>query len=261
MGIASSNSWRKSWLVLGMVLCAMTAAMATPGGLAAQEDEAAATVATDKANDPAIEASSSTAAADNDGANAAATKKKEQSTSFAWLIECSGFIGFVILLLSIYFVSTVARLFWEMRIDVAAPPTVVTQCEGLLEKRDFKQIYGVVKGDDSFFSRLLTAGIAELPNGLAEARETMERLGDAITTEMVEEDQHVGRARHAGTDDWPAGHAEGDDSQLQRHRAKRSAGAGQRRGGRTIRGAGAHFRGCGAGPCRRYISMRCFATG
>ena len=54
----------------------------------------------------------------------------------------------------------------------------------MLETRNFKGIYGLVKDDDSFFSRLLTAGITELPNGLAEAREAMERLGEAITTEM-----------------------------------------------------------------------------
>jgi biopolymer transport protein ExbB len=67
---------------------------------------------------------------------------------------------------------------------MAAPPELLQQCEGLLEQRDFKGIYGVVKQDDSFFSRLLTTGISELPNGLAEAREAVERVGEAITAEM-----------------------------------------------------------------------------
>jgi biopolymer transport protein ExbB len=87
-------------------------------------------------------------------------------------------------LLSIYFVSTVGRLFWEMRIETAAPPDMVLQCETLLEQRDFKGIYNLVKEDDSFFSRILTTGITELPNGLAEAREAMERVGEALTAEM-----------------------------------------------------------------------------
>jgi biopolymer transport protein ExbB len=102
----------------------------------------------------------------------------------AWVIRCSGFIGLVLLLLSIYFVSTVGRLFWEMRVEMAAPPEIVQQCENLLEQRDFKGIYALVKEDDSFFSRVLTTGIAELPNGLTEARDSMERVGDAITAEM-----------------------------------------------------------------------------
>ena len=53
-----------------------------------------------------------------------------------------------------------------------------------MEQRDFKGIFNVVKEDDSFFSRVLVTGITELPNGLSEAREAMERVGDMITTEM-----------------------------------------------------------------------------
>jgi biopolymer transport protein ExbB len=60
----------------------------------------------------------------------------------------------------------------------------VLQCESLLEQRDFKGIYNLVKEDDSFFSRLLSTGISELPNGLAEARDAMDRVGEAITAEM-----------------------------------------------------------------------------
>jgi biopolymer transport protein ExbB len=71
-----------------------------------------------------------------------------------------------------------------MRLEVAAPPQLVSQCEGLLEHRDFKGIYMLVKEDDSFFGRLLTTGIADLPNGLAEARDAMERVSESITAEM-----------------------------------------------------------------------------
>jgi biopolymer transport protein ExbB len=61
---------------------------------------------------------------------------------------------------------------------------MVMQCENLLEQRDFKGIYGLVREDDSFFSRALSTGISELPSGLPEAREAMERVGEAITAEM-----------------------------------------------------------------------------
>ena len=132
----------------------------------------------------------------------------------------------MILLLSIYFVSTVSRLFWEMRMEMAAPPEIVQQCENLLEQRDFKGIYALVKEDDSFFSRVLTTGIAELPNGLAEARDSMERVGDAITARDGKENQHVGRAGHAGSDDRAAGHAQGDDHQFRRAAAIMASGQG-----------------------------------
>ncbi len=109
---------------------------------------------------------------------------KEGETYFFWLIRVSGPIGFVILCLSIYFVATISRLFIEMRPIVAIPPEVMARCEALLEQRDFKSIFGVVKDDNSFFSTALATGIAELPNGLAEAREAMEKVGDSVTADM-----------------------------------------------------------------------------
>jgi len=109
---------------------------------------------------------------------------KPQETVFWWIIRSSGLIGLVILILSIYFVQLAARLFIEMRPQIAMPPEVIARCEALLEQRDFKSIFGVVKEDNSFFSTALSTGIAELPNGLAEAREAMERVGESVTTEM-----------------------------------------------------------------------------
>jgi biopolymer transport protein ExbB len=103
---------------------------------------------------------------------------------FIWIIHVSGLIGLVILCLSVYFVATVGRMFVELRPQTAMPPEVIAQCEAMLEQRDFKGIFNVVKEDDSFFSRVLVTGITELPNGLSEAREAMERVGDMLTTEM-----------------------------------------------------------------------------
>ena len=103
---------------------------------------------------------------------------------FIWVVVTSGWIGLFILILSIYFIATVARMFVELRVDTAIPPEVIAQCEALLEQRDFKGIFNVVKEDDSFFSRVLVTGITELPNGLSEAREAMERVGEMIQTDM-----------------------------------------------------------------------------
>ena len=113
-----------------------------------------------------------------------ATPEEGGGSFLWWVIYTSGFIGAVILLLSIYFVSTVARLFFEFRQPVATPPELLAQVGDMLEKRQFKEIYGVLKEDPSFFGRVVSAGIAELPNGLPDARDAAERVGDAVTTEM-----------------------------------------------------------------------------
>jgi biopolymer transport protein ExbB len=180
---------------LGVALCAAIVIGAGSRTSLAQKEQAPSGAAADR--DQADAGRSKTpppkAVADRDAADqepAAGTRSPASATApeeegqLHWIVRCSGFIGLVILLLSIYFVSTVGRLFWEMRVEMAAPPEIVQQCENLLEQRDFKGIYALVKEDDSFFSRVLTTGIAELPNGLTEARDSMERVGDAITAEM-----------------------------------------------------------------------------
>jgi biopolymer transport protein ExbB len=101
-----------------------------------------------------------------------------------WIWRCSGWIGAGILVLSMYFVATVVRMFMELREKVAAPPELVAQCEDLIQQRDFRQVYKVLRENDSFLGRVLSTGISELPNGLPEARESMERQSDAATMEM-----------------------------------------------------------------------------
>ncbi|MBI2825210.1 MAG: MotA/TolQ/ExbB proton channel family protein [Planctomycetia bacterium] len=101
-----------------------------------------------------------------------------------WLAKSSGLIGVVILLLSMYFVATVIRLFIELREKVAAPPELLNEIEVLMQQRDFREVYKVVKTSESFLGRTLATGISELPNGIAEAREAMDRAADAVTMEM-----------------------------------------------------------------------------
>ena len=165
MDMGSNVVRRKAWFLLGLMLCGALTVTMMPHRSAAQDDKPAAAEAVEGA--------------------AVVEKAKAQGENFlVWIIRVSGIVGLVLLLLSIYFVSTVGRLFYDVRMETAAPPEIVLQCENLLEQRDFKGIYNLVKEDDSFFGRLLTTGITELPNGLAEAREAMERVGESITAEM-----------------------------------------------------------------------------
>lgn len=116
---------------------------------------------------------------------AAKEDKGEGSGNFlVWVMVTSGVIGAVLLCLSIWFVAQVCRLFYELRPMVVVPPEIVAQVEDLINNRDFKAVFEVVKNDDSFFSRALSTGISELPNGLAEARDVMDRTGDSMTVEM-----------------------------------------------------------------------------
>jgi biopolymer transport protein ExbB len=101
-----------------------------------------------------------------------------------WFVESSGWIGAIILLLSMYFIATVARLFVEMRPQVTSPPALLEECEGLLKQRNFKGLFTLLREDDSAFGRVTSAGMSELSNGLPEAREVMGQAGEAVTVDM-----------------------------------------------------------------------------
>jgi biopolymer transport protein ExbB len=193
MDRSEGTSTRDASFLLWLTLVAWSVALA--GAPAAAQEAAAQEAAAQEAAAPAeaapAEATPEALAPAENAADQAPQPKSEpvearppEKSRFWWFIESSGAIGAVILLLSIYFVSTVGRLFLEIRPQVAVPPELVDELAERLERREFKEIYAAVRDDRAFLSRLLAMGIAELPNGLAEARDAMERVGDAATVEM-----------------------------------------------------------------------------
>ena len=90
----------------------------------------------------------------------------------------------MILLLSFYFVATVVRLFLVLRESVAAPPELIEKIDDLFQKRDFRELYQVLKSDGSFLACILASGMSKLSNGLQEARNTLDRASDAATITM-----------------------------------------------------------------------------
>jgi len=126
-----------------------------------------------------------------DDKKAAATEKAEKAQTpvtseswLSWVIRCSGLIGLLILGLSIYFFATTIRLFIDLRMDVAAPPELTQQCAALIDQRDLNGAYQALVESDTVLGRTLSVGLVELEHGLGEAREVMERVGDAETVEM-----------------------------------------------------------------------------
>jgi biopolymer transport protein ExbB len=186
MGLCQVFRTQKSGCALVLSVAVWSSALAAIEQARAQDDAAKAEPAAAEPADPvpaepAAEAGPAEAAQPRPGQ---VESKPLEKSRIWWVIERSGIIGGVILLLSVYFVSTVSRLFLEMRQRVAAPPELIVELMELLQKREFKEIFSIVKEDRSFLSRLLAGGIAELPNGLAEARDSMERIGEAVTVEM-----------------------------------------------------------------------------
>jgi biopolymer transport protein ExbB len=110
--------------------------------------------------------------------------RAQVQTYLGWFLRSSGVIGLFILMLALYMIFTVVRLNTSLHPDVAAPPDQLTSIQDLLEQNDHKGVISYVRSNDSFLCRVLTLGLVELPNGLAHARDYMERHGEAEAVEM-----------------------------------------------------------------------------
>lgn len=136
-----------------------------------------------QAQDEAEEAEKPAAAAKS-GTEGEAEAAPEKQNMLMWLIETSGLIGLVILVISIFFVHRTVTLFLELRPEVIIPPELVQQYDALLTKKDFNGIYQASKQSESPLGQLVISGLTVMASGMGEAREAMDRTGEAITVKM-----------------------------------------------------------------------------
>lgn len=131
---------------------------------------------------PAAPAAAPAAPAPGPGGTTAAPATEQ--SFLMWVIHTSGWIGGIILVLSIYFVMVVVRMFLDLKQEEAATQLDLQACDNLLKSKDLVGLYKLVKQDPSFFGTVLAEGLTELQYGLEDAREAVDRVGDARTVEL-----------------------------------------------------------------------------
>ncbi len=180
-----ASSLRRSRAVAFVTLCSgLLVWLATGGSGLVGAQEPAKKEAAEKAPAAAKEeepapAKSAAAPAPAEGATPPARKNMLQ-----WAMQASGFIGACLLLLSIYFVALVIRLFMEFRVSEAVPSALVERLEAAIRDKKFQDAYDACKDNDSFLARLVRTGIATLPNGRPEAKEAMAATAEEIVTTL-----------------------------------------------------------------------------
>lgn len=117
------------------------------------------------------------------GAGGGATPPARENM-LQWAMRASGPIGGVLLLLSIYFTALVIRLFMEFRVSEAVPAALVEKLEAAIRDKKFQDAYDVCKDNDSFLARLVRTGIANLPSGRTEAKESMQQVTEEMVTTL-----------------------------------------------------------------------------
>ncbi len=184
------NNKDRAWLVFCLLSGLLVWAAWDGNGLVSAQEPPKADAAKDA--QPAKDEKAEAAPAEPEGAaksaaapvagNGAAPPARENMLQ--WAIRASGPIGACLLVLSIYFTALVIRLFMEFRVSEAVPPVLVDKLETAIRDKKFQDAYDVCKDNDSFLARLVRTGIANLPNGRAEAKEAMETTTEEIVTSM-----------------------------------------------------------------------------
>jgi biopolymer transport protein ExbB len=181
---------QRAWLIF-CLLSALLVWVAWDGrGLVNAQEPAKTDAAKDKP--PAKEDKAEAAPAEPEGAAKSAAAPvagngvtpPARENMLQWAMRASGPIGLCLLALSIYFTALVIRLFMEFRVSEAVPPVLVDKLETAIRDKKFQDAYDVCKDNDSFLARLVRTGIANLPNGRAEAKEAMETTTEEIVTSM-----------------------------------------------------------------------------
>ena len=175
----TGRGWRLALFVAGCLLCLGWATL--PVATAQDEKKADPAPAAEAPAAPAADAAAPATGAD---AAPAAEKPPEKKSLLRWAIEASGPIGFFLLCLSIYFTALVIKLFMELRVSEAVPAALVEKLEAAIKERKFQEAYDACRDSESFLARLVRSGVANLPNGRAEAKEAMNDTQDEVVTAM-----------------------------------------------------------------------------
>jgi biopolymer transport protein ExbB len=190
MGIPSSPSGVgrvRLWLIVAALWVGFCA---TGPGLRARAQDEAAPAAADA--EPAAEPEAEPAPAVPAAAPAGVpTESGRQQSLLGWLARASGIVGFTIVLLSVYFVALVIRLWIEFSMKEAVPPALIAKLETAIQERKFQDAYDACRDSNSFLARLVRTGVANLPNGRAEAKEAMNLMTEEIVVGMEQKISYI----------------------------------------------------------------------
>ncbi|MDR3636662.1 MAG: MotA/TolQ/ExbB proton channel family protein [Isosphaeraceae bacterium] len=164
----NGRAWAWALFVLGSLACLSLAQV--PAARAQEEKKEAAAEAAPAEAAPAAPATSE------------ATAPPAKKSMLMWALEASGPIGIVLLIISVYMSAMIIRFFLEMKVSEAVPPALVEKLETAIKERKFQEAYDACRDNESFLARLVRTGVANLPNGRPEAKESMNVVADEIVT-------------------------------------------------------------------------------
>lgn len=107
-----------------------------------------------------------------------------ERTGLLDLVRAGGWVGYLILLLSLAGVAMVSYAALRIRQDQLIPPTAVLQFEDLARRGRFSEMLTLAQASDSLLARILAGGLAEGTMGLAAVRQSMQDEGVKQVTRL-----------------------------------------------------------------------------
>lgn len=115
----------------------------------------------------------------------------------SWTYKALGWRYTIIFLaISFTFVALIVMNILSVKRDRVVPEPLVVAFEAHLNEKKYQEAYELARTDDSFLGRVLSAGLAKLQTGYAEAIEAMQEVGEEETMKL---EQRAGYIALIGT--------------------------------------------------------------
>lgn len=88
--------------------------------------------------------------------------------------------GIILILVYFTFVALLVWLAMDLRASTIIPAELVEALEDAMNKRKWKEAFGIVQADNSMLGRVLTAGMTRMQHGLDEARDAAGAMWDSL---------------------------------------------------------------------------------
>jgi len=112
-----------------------------------------------------------------EGAEAAAGPNVE-SLSVGQLIVASGFIGWVIIALSVVTLAVIIENYVTLSRDKLAPPEIIDEITSLFDEQQFQEAMELCENEQNFFTRIVAAGISKIGHPYDVMQNAIQEMGD-----------------------------------------------------------------------------------
>lgn len=111
-------------------------------------------------------------------AAAAAPAAEDTSLSIGELIVLSGFIGWVIIALSVVCLAQVIEAYVTLSREKLAPPALIDEITSLFDEKQYQEALELCENEPTFFTRVVAAGITKLGHPFEVIQNSIQEMGD-----------------------------------------------------------------------------------